>query len=148
MNKAFIREPDDTGERHCPRCGALGIAVQRETWRAHVVEAVRGALAETAYFCPFARCDVIYFDMFERLLLIDALVEPVYPKDPAAPLCACLGLTVDDIEADIHEGGVTRVRAAIEHAKGPQANCHIRAASGQPCIGEVQRYYMKLRGGS
>jgi len=56
-------------------------------------------------------------------------------------------LTAEDVEADIAEGGVTRVRAVIEKAKSPAANCRIRAASGQPCIGEVQRYYMKLRGG-
>jgi len=147
MNKAFVREPDDTGERHCPRCGSLGIGVTQQTWQAHVVEAVHGALAETAYFCPFARCEVVYFDMFERLLLTDALIEPVYPKDPAAPLCACFGLTAEDVEADIAEGGVTRVRAVIDKAKSPAAECSIRAASGQPCIGEVQRYYMKLRGG-
>jgi hypothetical protein len=86
--------------------------------------------------------------MFERLLLTDALVAPVYPKDPAAPLCACFGLTAEDVEADVAEGGVTRVRAVIEKAKSPAAQCQIRAASGQSCIGEVQRYYMKHRGGN
>ena len=27
MNKAFIAEPVDTGERNCPRCGSLGVPV-------------------------------------------------------------------------------------------------------------------------
>lgn len=147
MNKAFVREPDDTGERHCPRCGSLGMGVEQETWQARVVEQLHSALADSAFFCPFPRCDVVYFDMFERLLLTDALIEPVYPKDPTAAICACFGLTTEDVEADLAEGGVTRVRAVIEKAKSPAAECRIRAASGQPCIGEVQRYYMKLRGG-
>jgi hypothetical protein len=148
MNKAFVREPDDTGERHCPACGSLGVAVQGETWRLHVVESASEALAESAFFCPFPRCEVAYFDIFERTIRIEALRHPVYPKDPEAPICACFGLTADDVEADIAEGGVRRVRAIIDKAKGPEAHCRTAAANGQSCVGEVQRYYMKLRGGS
>ena len=147
MNKAFVREPDETGALHCPACGSLGVSVTRETWRVHVVEVAADALAETAFFCPFPRCDVVYFDMFERQVTTTALRQGVYPKDPQAPMCACFGLTAEDVEADIEEGGVNRVRALIERAKGPEAHCRTAAASGQSCIGEVQRYFMKLRGG-
>ena len=117
MNKAFVREPDDTGERNCPACGSLGVPVGRETWQLHVVEAAANALADTAYFCPFARCDVAYFDMFERTVGTGDLQHPVYPKDPQAPICACFGLTAEDVEADIREGGVSRVKALIEKAR-------------------------------
>ncbi len=147
MNKAFVREPDETGALFCPACGSLGIAVQRETWQVHVVEAAADALAETAFFCPFPRCDVVYFDMFERQVTTSALRHGVYPKDSQAPMCACFGLRAEDVEADISDGGVTRVRALIEKAKGPEAHCRTASASGQSCIGEVQRYFMKLRGG-
>ncbi len=147
MNKAFIREPDDTGELHCPACGSLGIAVQRETWQVHVVETSADALADSAFFCPFPRCDIAYFDMFERQVRIEALRHGVYPKDSQAPICACFGLKAEDIEMDIREGGVTRVRALIEKARGADAHCRTAAANGQSCIGEVQRYFMKLRGG-
>jgi len=148
MNKAFVREPDDTGQRHCPACGSLGVPVQLETWQAQVVAGASETLSDAAYFCPFPRCDVAYFDIFERVLRTDMLRHPVYPKDPQAPICACFGLTAEDVEADIQEGGVTRVRAIIEKAKGPDAHCRTASASGQSCIGEVQRYYMKLRGGA
>ena len=30
MNTAFVREPDDTGQLHCPACGSLGTAVERD----------------------------------------------------------------------------------------------------------------------
>ena len=146
MNKAFVREPDDTGERNCPACGSLGIAVQRETWQLHVVDEAADALADAAYFCSFARCDVVYFDMFERTVETTGVRHAVYPKDPQAPLCACFGLTADDVEADVREGVVTRVRAVVEKAKGPEARCATCAPSGRSCVGDVQRYYMQLRG--
>ena len=147
MNKAFVREPDDTGQLHCPACGSLGVAVLGETWRAHVKEDAAVGLAETAFFCPYAKCDVVYFDMFERRATVTMLKRAVYPKDPEAPICGCFGLTADDIQADISEGVVTRVRELLAKAKSPEAHCRTMSASGQSCVAEVQRYYMKLRSG-
>lgn len=148
MNKAFVREPDDTGALHCPACGSLGVAVVRENWQAHVKEAFASGLAETAFFCPYAKCDVVYFDMFERRVTTDMVRHPVYPKDPVAPICGCFGLTREDVQADIDEGGVTRVRALLAKAKSPEARCRTLAADGRSCVPEVQRTYMKLRGES
>lgn len=144
MNKAFVREPDDTGQLHCPACGSLGIAVERETWQAHIKPGASN-LAETAFFCPYAKCHVAYFDMFERQATIDLLRHGVYPKDPAAPICPCFGLMAEDVQADIREGVVTRVRELLAKANSPAARCRTMAASGQCCAPEVQRYYMKLR---
>jgi hypothetical protein len=145
MNKAFLREPDESGALNCPACGSLGIAVTRETWQQHVVEAARAGLAETAFFCPFPKCDVAYFDMFDRRLKTDSLARGVYPKDPRAPICPCFGLTTADIEADVREGVVTRTRANVEKAKSHEARCLAASPSGQSCVGEVQRYYMKAK---
>ncbi|MBI3836901.1 MAG: hypothetical protein HY288_03065 [Planctomycetia bacterium] len=146
MNKAFVREPDDTGAGHCPACDSLGIAVVGETWRAHVKAGAASSLAESAYFCPFAKCEVVYFDMFERRAMVDSLRHAVYPKDPDAPLCGCFGLTSEDVQADVREGGATRVRELLAKAKTPEAHCRTMAADGQCCVPVVQRYYMKLRG--
>ncbi len=87
----------------------------------------------------------MYFDTFERVTTVDQLRYPVWPKDPEAPLCSCFGLTRDDVEQDIHERGVQRVRAVIEKAKSPEARCQSLAPDGHSCVAEVQRYYMKLR---
>jgi hypothetical protein len=146
MNKAFVRERDDTGQLHCPACGSLGIAVVRETWQAHV-KPDAASLSETAFFCPYARCDIVYFDMFERRATVDQVRHGVFPKDPQAPICGCFGLSRDDVQADVDEGGVTRVRALLAKASSPAARCRTMAASGQCCAPDVQRYYMKLRGG-
>ena len=147
MNKAFVREPDETGELHCPACGSLGVAVERETWSAQIKDGAASGLAESAFFCPYAKCPVVYFDMFEQRATVDDLRQGVYPKDPRAPICGCFGMTLDEVESDARAGDVARVRDLLAKAKSPQAHCRTRSASGQPCVGEVQRAYLKARGG-
>jgi hypothetical protein len=138
MNKAFVREPDETGALHCPACGSLGVAVERVTWAAHVSEPAGTSLADSAFFCPFAKCTVVYFDMFDRRVTIDELRHGIYPKDPQAPVCGCFGMTLEEVAADARAGIVERVRELVLKARG----------SGQSCVAEVQRRFMKERGGS
>lgn len=145
MNKAFVREPDDTGDWHCPRCGSLGAPVEQPTLIEHLVPAALETLSDSAFFCPFPRCEVAYFDRFERVATTDKLLRAVYPKDLEAPMCACFGLTREDVEQDVREGGVTRVRALLAKSKSPAAHCTLLAADGRCCMPEVQRYFMKLR---
>ena len=144
MNKAFVKEQDST-EGRCPRCGSPGTVVFQETLRAHLAADVVQHLTESAFFCAQPRCSVVYFDLFDRVVEESAVKTPVHPKNPAAPLCACFGLTRADVEEDIREGGVTRTRACVERAKSPAARCAVASPSGQSCVAEVQRYYMKLR---
>ncbi|MFN0051761.1 MAG: hypothetical protein ACKV0T_06200 [Planctomycetales bacterium] len=144
MNKAFVRE-NDAPDSRCPRCGSPGQGVYRETLEAHVLPAAREHLNDLAFFCPFARCPVVYFDLFDRVVETRDVLHPVYPKHPAAPLCACFGLTCEDVEQDLREGSVARTRACIERAKSPEARCAVASPSGQSCIAEVQRYYMQRR---
>jgi hypothetical protein len=146
MNKAFVREPDQTVD-YCPRCGSKGQQVHRETIQAYLPTGKAPTVSDPANFCPSPHCDVVYFDAFERILLTGDLNRPVYPKDPDAPICACFGLTRQDIEADISEGVVTRVKAIIEKAKSPEARCSQLAADGQPCVASVQKYYFQCRVG-
>lgn len=148
MNKAFIREPDDHAPLHCPACGSLGVPVERETWQAHVAASAADALADSAFFCPFPTCQVAYFDMFERQVPVESLRHAVYPKDPQAPICPCFDFTTDSIDADVREGGVTRTRELVEKAKSGAARCRTMSPTGQSCVGEVQRYFMKQRGGA
>jgi hypothetical protein len=146
MNKAFVREPDDTGIAHCPRCQSLGIAVQEATLAAQLKPAALEELASTAWFCPFASCSVAYFDIFERVATVDDLMRPVFPKDPAAPICPCFQFTTDEIDRDLAEGTVERTRALVAKSKCEDARCATASPSGRSCAAEVQRYYMKRRG--
>jgi hypothetical protein len=144
MNKAFVKEQDST-EGRCPRCGSPGTVVFQETLRAHLSPEILGHLTDSAFFCRQPRCTVVYFDLFDRIVEASSVKTPVYPKDPAAPLCHCFGLTCEEVEEDIREGGVARTRACIEKAKSPEARCSVASPSGQSCIAEVQGYYMRMR---
>ena len=144
MNKAFIKENDPTSY-YCPRCQSLGIPVNHQTMRAHLREDAERRVADSAYFCEFPTCEVVYFDAFERVALVSDLVHSVYPKDDSAAMCACFGFGRDDIEADVSQGVATRTRALLDRAKSAEARCHIRSASGRSCVADVQRTFMKLR---
>src|SRR5438105_11132948 len=140
MNKAFVREPDVT-DVLCPRCGAVGMSTLRAAFDAYVPPEARRPLAASTYFCPTPTCAVAYFDAFEAIVPVDALMRPVYPKDPAAPLCACFGLTLDDVEADIAEGAPTRIRALLAKSKSTEARCEELSPTGRSCIPNVQKCY-------
>ena len=144
MNKAFVREPDGDAD-YCPRCGSKGQPVARETVHGYVSVEKAQAVTDPANFCPSPQCEVAYFDAFERVILATDLHRPVYPKDPDAPLCACFGLTRQEIEQDVREGVVTRVKAVLEKAQSPEDHCAQMAANGQPCIAYVQKYYLQCR---
>ena len=109
MNKAFVREPDAT-DVLCPRCGAAGVSALRAAFETHVPAEARRAMAASTYFCPTPTCPIAYFDAFEAVIETQSLARPVYPKDAAAPLCACFGLTMEDVEADVTEGTPRRIR--------------------------------------
>ena len=118
MNKAFIREPDPTDD-YCPRCGSKGEPVGSETLKSYLNAEQMQTLAQPANFCPSPQCQVVYFDAFERAISTADIPRPVYPKDPTAPICPCLGLTEADIEQDVQDGVKTRVKAAIAKANSP-----------------------------
>jgi len=101
-------------------------------------------MGDSAWFCGFARCDVVYFDLFESVIEADELPNPVYPKSADAPICACFGFTQDDIHADVQEGAPTRIRELLAKSKTDDAQCSNLAADGQCCMREVQRLYVRL----
>ena len=148
MNKAFVREPEDDGRAYCPRCKSLGVPLETSgPLDRHVRPDARSKMHDAAWFCSFPRCDVAYFNQFGAIISMDELHAPVYPYDPNAPICACFGLTYDDVEADVREGTPTRVRELVVKSKSPEAQCQTLAADGRCCMGAVQELYMRLRSG-
>ncbi|MEO2036956.1 MAG: hypothetical protein ABGZ35_33185 [Planctomycetaceae bacterium] len=143
MNKAFVREPELDGRTYCPQCGSLGTPVNRETLDHHVQKPSRSRLADSAWFCEFAACDVSYFDQFERFVSVDDLHSSVYPKSAEAPICACFGFTLEDIEADVRDGTPLRIRELLAKSESSDAQCQTLSASGQCCLREVQRLYIR-----
>jgi hypothetical protein len=146
MNKAFVREPESDGRAHCPRCGNLGVPVGAGPLDQYIQPQVRTKMQDAAWFCNFPRCEVAYFNEFQEVVLVDGLIQSVYPKDFDAPLCACFGFKYEDVEADIRDGTPTRIRQLLAKSKSPAANCANLAADGHCCMATVQELYMKLRG--
>src|SRR5215467_8781445 len=134
MNKAFVREPESDGRKHCPRCASLGVPVGAGPLDRYIRPESRGKMQESAWFCNFPRCEVAYFNEFDELILATELISPVYPKDFDAPLCACFGFTYGDVEADVSDGQPTRIRALLAKSKSPEAHCQTLAAVGRCCM--------------
>ncbi len=143
MNKAFVREPEQDGRAYCPRCGTLGVAVNSTTLDRHVDSESRTSVGDSAWFCDFARCDVVYFDLFERAVEVGGLKGSVYPKDIDAPICACFGFTLDDVDADVRQGQPTGIRELLAKSESSEAQCQAQAADGRCCMPVVQRLYVR-----
>lgn len=144
MNKAFVREPDETTSR-CPKCQNIGQPVGPQTLSAQLTPELRRRLAESASFCPSAQCDVVYFDDFSGVVTRESLTRLIPIKDADAPLCSCFGLKRDDIEVDVAEGVVIRTKAAILKAQSSEARCTTLAPNGRSCVAEVQGYFLKCK---
>lgn len=143
MNKAFVREPEPDGRAYCPGCGSLGVAVDSVTLDHHVDAESRAAIGEIGWFCNFSRCEVAYFDLFERVIRVNQLRHPVYPKDPRAAICPCFGFTAEDVEAAVQHRSPASIRELLAKSKTKEARCGILAPDGQCCMQEVQRLYIR-----
>lgn len=142
MNKAFVRESDDT-EIRCPLCGAAGERVPETALTTYLSPEVRQRLGSTVYFCDTPTCEAVYFDAVEDFAAVSELRSPAYPKDPDAPMCACFGLSRDDIEQDLAEGQPRRVRAVVAQANSDAARCSEKSPRGRSCVPVVQKYYLR-----
>ena len=145
MNKAFVKEPDPDARVSCPRCGNLATEVGRGPLDTHIQPEHRQRLGDRAWCCGSDSCDVVYFDAFGQSVRVAELRNAVYPYKPDAPLCACFGLTMDDIEADVNDGVPVRIRELYAKSQTAEARCATLAVDGQCCLREVQRIYLKWR---
>lgn len=147
MNKAFIKENDGADQGFCPRCGQQGIPVEEAPLATHLPVEARKTLGRTVYWCDHPDCTVAYFDNFDASVPTLQLRGPVAPKDPAAPLCACFGLTYDDVQEDVADGDPARIRELHQRSKSDEARCFETSPSGRCCLPAVQKLYFQLRGG-
>ena len=143
MNKAFVREPEPDARAFCPSCGATGVAVDRATLDQQIRPGSRSKLGTDGWFCPTPACDTAYFDLMERVVLINELQRSVYPKSLDAPICPCFGFTLDDLDTAVHRRSPELIRELLAKSKSSEAQCVRLAANGRCCIQEVQRLYIR-----
>ena len=128
-------------EPRCPVCTALGDPVGAATLEAHVSAADRAALGDRAYYCANSTCALAYFNGWGTTIPRERLIAPAYPKDPAAPICPCFGITAAEIRADAQTGRKDRVKELLERSRGPEARCAQRSPDGQCCMPRVYRLF-------
>jgi hypothetical protein len=145
MNKAFVREPDFERHTYCPKCGTISQHVWSGPLDHHVRPESRSKLGDDAWYCPNAHCEVAYFQPEGATIAVEELNDEVYPYDLDAPICACFGLTYDDVEADVAEGTPTRLRELLAKSKTPEARCAMLAVDGRCCLPVAQELYMRLK---
>ena len=66
-----------------------------------------------------------------------------WPKDPAAPLCPCFGMTREDVIEDAGRKDPSRLRDLIKKSEGPDAECATRAPDGRCCVTQARRLYLR-----
>src|SRR5690606_22239453 len=117
MSRAFVKE-EEVRDPVCPEpaCQGHGEPVTRETLRAHLPEDAWRRLPNGGYFCSRPTCPVVYFDGWGGVAKVDDLLAPVWPKAADASICACFGLTEEDVVADAEKGRRDRVREIVRRA--------------------------------
>ena len=145
MSRAFIKEPETTGPG-CPSppgCGGTGVPVSRATLQARLRPAAAERFLDAGYFCPDPACAVAYFDARRERALRDEMIDPAWPKNAGAPLCACFGVTREALEDLGRRGDKAAMRAFLERTGSPEAHCEIRAADGRSCATEARRVFIR-----
>ena len=144
MNKAFVREPDNDPTCPAPRgCGADGVPVSRRTVQANLATDSSRRLSETAFFCPTPGCKIAYFDALGAVVEASDLRTAVWPKDSRAPICPCFSVLERDLRKDAEAGSRDLVRSLVQRAESDQARCAECSPTGQSCVADVRRVFLK-----
>lgn len=145
MSRAFIKEPEPEDPR-CPLpagCGGPGMPLGRKTLLAQLPEDVARTFAESAYYCGNDSCPVAYFDAWGAQAPASMLRCQAYPKNAAAPLCSCFGITAEAIRAEAELGRKDLLRDLLARAESKAARCETEAPSGTSCLVEARRVFLK-----
>ncbi len=121
----------------------MGIPVSRKTLLAQLPENIAREFAESAYYCPNPSCPVGYFDTWGSQAPANILRRPSYPKNPAAPLCSCFGITAVAIRQEAEAGRKDLLRELMARAEGSEARCETEAPCGNSCLHEARRVFLK-----
>lgn len=129
----------------CPSCGKKGKAVKPITIESLLTDEARARARSTKgfRFCYEPTCDIAYFHPMtgERFLHHDVRVR-ISQKETTSPrpVCYCFNHTVEEIEAEVAETGVSRIPNAImEKCRQGLDRCEETNPQGSCCLGNVQR---------
>ncbi len=129
----------------CPRCGAVGREIGRETVGAMATLTVPALLLahKTYRYCAADACPVVYYGPGGVALERQHVRVPVNAKDMGAdvPLCYCFGHTRRSIADEIAATRRSSVFAAVTHeVKAGHCACEVKNPSGRCCLGDVRAH--------
>ena len=145
MSRAFVKE-EETQDPRCPvppGCGGAGVPVSQLTLAARLRPDAAARFSGAAFFCPVPTCEVAYFDAGGERATRAELVAPVFPKSRGAPLCACFGVTQEQLEELGRRGDKAGMREFLERTASAQARCEQSAADGRCCATEARRVFLR-----
>jgi len=146
LNKAFVKEPEPA-EPRCPPpsggCDAIGLPVTRTTLRAQLSEEDADRFAGSAFYCPSPNCDIAYFDPWGVTIPRSEIRSEAYPKSAGAPVCSCFGVTADEILRRATSGEKAWARDQLARAESAEAKCETEAPSGESCVAEFRKIFLK-----
>lgn len=148
MSRAFVKEAEEHDPR-CPApdgCGGIGQPVADTTLVAQLGAEAAAHFHAQAFYCPDPHCPVAYFDGFGTRVPSTALKTHAWPKHAGAPVCACFGVTAEQIEEWAHSGDKAKMRELLARVEGPEARCAVRAPDGRSCEPELRRVFLKALG--
>jgi len=100
-------------------------------------------LSSPVYYCASAACPVGYFDAWGASVAAAELKTAAYPKDPGAPICACLGVSAAAVRDEAGRGQRDLVRRIVAAAQSPEARCLKLSPTGRSCEEEVRRLFLQ-----
>jgi len=119
----------------CPKCGRLGLEVDKITVAAHAKEA-QWPLGDGQYLhCPAIGCEVIYFTADGRVLRKEDVKSRVTfkEKESPRPLCYCKQVTEEDVLKAIDNGACTFEEVMKATGIGGGGHCKITNPAGRCC---------------
>ncbi len=130
MTKRFFANLNRTVAPYCPQCQALCDAVGCATLDITCSHACAKNFGNDGWFCTYPDCEVAYFDLYGRIILVEELRQPVHPKSDGAPICPALVSPMNSLTRpliSVHPPPF----ANCWPVQTPAANCTVLAANGR-----------------
>lgn len=133
----------------CPSCKNKSNNVKLITLKSMLKPATLEILnsKENHYFCSTKGCDVVYFDLNNKVYLISDIKVTVHQKDdlPITPICYCFDWTKEKIKEYVEKGfkpnPVDHIR---ENIKENRCGCEVNNPQGSCCLGNVTKFMNQL----
>ncbi|MCH1627421.1 putative iron-sulfur cluster-binding metallochaperone [Ferdinandcohnia quinoae] len=133
----------------CPSCNMKGKKVKIITLKSMLKPTTLDKLNAglTHYFCSTKDCNVVYFDIDNKMYLTTEIKVSVYQKDSTSvvPVCYCFNWTKEKIKRYIEEGlNPNPVEHIRENINENRCGCEVNNPQGSCCLGNVTGYIKEL----